>query len=166
MGLFDFARSAGEKLRNAIGGGNDDVSAQELADKVKSLGVTLRNGQITVAGSTVTVTGEAGSQSDREKIVLILGNTEGVEKVDDRMTVAAAQSAAPQAGQAPQAAPASQATPAPQFYEVKSGDTLSKIAKEFYGDASRYGEIFEANKPMLKDPDKIYPGQRLRIPKR
>lgn len=161
MGLFDFARSAGEKLRNAIGGGDDDVSAQELADKLKAGGITLRNGQVTVTGSTVTVSGEAGSQADREKIVLILGNTEGVDKVDDRMTVKAA---------APAPAPAQGASPAPaaaepQFYEVKSGDTLSKIAKEFYGDADRYNEIFEANKPMLKDPDKIYPGQRLRIPK-
>jgi nucleoid-associated protein YgaU len=47
---------------------------------------------------------------------------------------------------------------------VKSGDTLSAIAKQFYGDAGRYSAIFEANKPMLKDPDEIYPGQVLRIP--
>jgi nucleoid-associated protein YgaU len=163
MGLFDFARSAGEKLRNTIGGGKDDVSAQELADKLKAGGITLRNGQVTLAGSTVTVSGEAGSQADREKIVLILGNTEGVDKVDDRMTIKAAAPA--QATAAPTAGQAAQTAAEPQFYEVKSGDTLSKVAKAFYGDANRYHEIFEANKPMLKDPDEIYPGQRLRIPK-
>ena len=47
---------------------------------------------------------------------------------------------------------------------VKPGDTLSKIAKEEYGDANTYMKIFEANKPMLSNPDKIYPGQMLRIP--
>ena len=54
--------------------------------------------------------------------------------------------------------------PESQFYTVKKGDTLSKIAKEFYGEASKYPQIFAANKPMLKHPDKIYPGQMLRIP--
>ena len=74
------------------------------------------------------------------------GNTKGVAKVNDQITVSA------------------QAQPASQFYEVKSGDTLSKIAKQVYGDQNKYSAIFEANKPMLKDPDEIYPGQILRIP--
>ena len=69
-----------------------------------------------------------------------------VAKVDDQMTVA------------------SGGEPAATYREVKSGDTLSKIAKEAYGDANAYMKIFEANKPMLSDPDKIYPGQKLRIP--
>jgi LysM repeat protein len=49
-------------------------------------------------------------------------------------------------------------------YTVAAGDSLSKIAKQFYGDANKYMKIFEANKPMLTHPDKIYPGQKLRIP--
>ena len=53
---------------------------------------------------------------------------------------------------------------ASQFYTVKSGDTLSAISKQVYGNANLYNKIFEANKPMLKSPDKIYPGQVLRIP--
>ena len=93
----------------------------------------------------VTVEGKVASQEEREKIVLILGNTQGVSQVDDRLEVEA---------------------PAPEarMYTVESGDSLSKIAKEVYGDAMKYPVIFEANKPMLKDPDKIYPGQVLRIP--
>jgi len=57
-------------------------------------------------------------------------------------------------------------TPEPEakFYTVVSGDSLSKIAKEYYGNAMKYPVIFEANKPMLSHPDKIYPGQVLRIP--
>lgn len=157
MGLFDFAGSAGASLKKAIGMGQEDANAQELAQSLRDHGVTIEKGRIQVKGDTVTITGQASSQAEREKAVLILGNTQGVAHVDDQMTVAAAASAAPSA-QAVSAEPAT-------FYTVKSGDTLSKIAKQFYGDPQRYTELFEANKPMLKDPDRIYPGQVLRVPK-
>lgn len=98
------------------------------------------------ATETVTVTGEAAHQATREKIVLCCGNVAHVAKVDDLMSVAAS------------------SEPPSTYRTVKSGDTLSKIAKEAYGDANAYPRIFEANKPMLSDPDKIYPGQTLRIP--
>ena len=98
------------------------------------------------ASKTVTVTGVAPDQATKEKIVLCCGNVHSVAKVDDQLTVAQA------------------ASPAAALYEVKAGDTLSKIAKTVYGDANAYEKIFEANKPMLKDPNKIYPGQQLRIP--
>ena len=84
-------------------------------------------------------------QATHEKIVLCCGNVHSVEHVDDRITVDA---------------PADEA----QYYTVQSGDTLSKISKDMYGDANRYNEIFEANRPMLSSPDKIYPGQMLRVP--
>lgn len=155
MSLFDFAREAGETLREKLSG-KPDVDARELAKALQEHGVTLKNGRITVADDTVTVTGEANNQQERELAVLVLGNTKGVARVNDQITLAAQPAAASTAG----AAPPAQAT----FYTVKSGDTLSKIAKEHYGDANRYGEIFDANRPMLKDPDKIYPGQALRIP--
>lgn len=96
--------------------------------------------------ATVTVSGEAPDQQTREKIVLCCGNVRSVEHVDDRMTVA------------------QQTAPASQWHNVVPGDTLSKIAKECYGDANKYRLIFDANRPMLSDPDKIYPGQKLRIP--
>jgi len=51
------------------------------------------------------------------------------------------------------------------MYEVQKGDSLSKIAKRYYGDPMKYKELFAANQPMLEDPNKIYPGQVLRIPK-
>ena len=92
------------------------------------------------------VSGTVPDQETREKVVLCCGNVASVEHVNDQLKVA-------NAGQAG------------DFYTVKSGDTLSKIAKQHYGDANRYSAIFEANKPMLSDPDKIYPGQTLRIPR-
>jgi len=94
---------------------------------------------------TVVVSGETSTNADREKIILALGNVEGVACVDDTITVL---------------------NPEPEsvFHAVKSGDTLSKISKEVYGDPKKYTAIFEANRPMLEHPDKIYPGQILRIP--
>ncbi|WP_332769799.1 peptidoglycan-binding protein LysM [Phenylobacterium sp.] len=157
MSLFDFAREAGETLREKLSG-KPDVDARELAKALQENGVTLKDGRITVADETVTVTGEANNQQERELAVLVLGNTKGVARVDDQITLAAQPAAA--ATTTAGAAPPAQAT----FYTVKSGDTLSKIAQAHYGDANRYGEIFDANRPMLKDPDKIYPGQALRIP--
>jgi nucleoid-associated protein YgaU len=160
MGLFDFAGTAGTKLKNAIGLGHEETNAQELAQSLRDHGVTIEKGMIKVKGDTITITGVATTQAEREKAVLILGNTHGIAHVDDQMTVAAPARPAAAPSAAPQPAPS-----ASTFYTVKSGDTLSKIAKQLYGDANRYPELFEANKPMLKDPDKIYPGQVLRIPK-
>jgi nucleoid-associated protein YgaU len=100
---------------------------------------------VVVEGDTVKVTGSAASQEEKEKIVLALGNVAGVAKVEEKIDVSG---------------DGSQST----FYTVKSGDTLSAIAKAHYGDANKYMTIFEANKPMLTHPDKIYPGQVLRIP--
>jgi nucleoid-associated protein YgaU len=54
--------------------------------------------------------------------------------------------------------------PYTQTYVVQSGDTLSKIAQKFYGDPALYNQIFQANKDVLKDPNKIFPGQKLKIP--
>jgi nucleoid-associated protein YgaU len=91
------------------------------------------------------VKGNVPDQASRERVVLAVGNTQGIARVDDRLTVAKEE-------------------PAGTFYTVKRGDTLSAIAKAHFGDAGKYPVIFEANKPMLSDPDKIYPGQVLRIP--
>ena len=99
----------------------------------------------TLAGSIFAFSGEASSQEEKEKILLALGNVEGVAGVEDSITVA-------------------QAAPEARFVTVKKGDTLSAIAKAEYGNANAYMKIFEANKPMLSHPDKIYPGQVLRIP--
>ena len=97
------------------------------------------------ASGTVTVMGVAPDQQTREKIVLCCGNVSGVSQVDDQMSVLETYDES-------------------RWYTVVRGDTLSKISKEHYGDANKYMTIFEANKPMLTHPDKIYPGQMLRIP--
>ena len=144
MGLIDFVKDAGEDLLERItGGGPDKAAAIEKA--IADHGIQIENLSVAVDEDKARLGGRAQSQGDREKTVLVAGNQKGIAQVDDQLEVE---------------------TPEPeaQFYTVKSGDTLSKIAKEFYGDAMKYPVIFEANRPMLKDPDKIYPGQNLRIP--
>ena len=150
MGLFDFVKEAGRKL----GIGSDAPTPDELRAEVTKLGLDAKDLEVDVQGDIVKVSGNAPSQEQREKIVLAMGNVHGVSKVEDNITVAAAGSSAPSASSSAES----------KFYTVKSGDTLSKVSKEFYGDPNRYNAIFEANKPMLEHPDKIYPGQVLRIP--
>jgi len=157
MGLFDFILGKGKKLDvpeptpqpqvtpEAFQRVKDARRAEGLAQLVRGLGLEVDGLAIEVAGAKVTVRGKAASQAVREKVVLAVGNVEGVAQVDDQMEVAAS-------------------APPAVFYTVERGDTLSAIAKKFYGKASAYPKIFEANKPMLDNPDKIYPGQVLRIP--
>ncbi len=161
MGIFDFVKDAGEALF-----GRDDAAAAKAdaniartpdmarADKAReesltrmaeAVGVDVVDLDIDFRDGVATVKGDAASQADKEKLILLLGNTRGVSRVDDRLAVSV---------------PEPEAT----MYTVVSGDSLSKIAKRFYGDAMKYPVIFEANKPMLKNPDTIYPGQVLRIP--
>jgi nucleoid-associated protein YgaU len=117
----------------------------DLEQVIKQHDFKVENLSIDLDNDTVTVYGQTESQAEKEKVILSLGNVEGIATVDDRISVLVPE-------------------PESKFYEVKSGDSLSKIAKSFYGDAMKYPLIFEANRPMLKDPDKIYPGQVLRIP--
>ena len=169
MGVLSFIREAGEKLfgggeakaagtgesktANDAAAGAGDVAAanqkaaQAITDYIRAMKLDAADLKVAFDGAseTVTVSGVAADQETREKIVLCCGNVAGVEKVVDQMTVR-------------------NPTPEAKFHTVVKGDTLSKIAKAQYGDANAYMRIFEANRPMLKDPDKIYPGQVLRIP--
>ncbi len=163
MGIFDFWKDAGDDLNEAEmakpPAGNKETLSPEQArmrlDQKRSVAISQRliqsgldasNVMVYASGETLTLSGKVGSQEAREKVVLAAGNIAGVGKVIDHDLVVE--------------------TPEPEatFYTVQSGDSLSKIAKEQYGDAMKYPMIFEANKPMLSDPDKIYPGQVLRIP--
>ena len=150
MGLFSFIKGVGKKI---FGKKEEDAPAEERAElkaaallaHVQALGLSFKTIKISLRGDDVLVSGEVEKQADSEKIVLALGNVEGVDTVDNSMTVAIP-------------------SPESRYHTVVSGDWLSKIAKTYYDDATKFDVIFEANKPMLKDPDEIYPGQVLRIP--
>ncbi len=173
MGMFDFIKDAGEKL---FGFGKDD---DDKAEPTKSLSAHVRDHgidpgtldfNIDTNDGTVTVTGSVPTQEEREKVVLIVGNVRGVSRVVDHIAVGTAGvfGDAPEAGGEVTDEAAGEAAAdewESRTYTVESGDTLWGISKKMYGEGSKYMTIFEANTPMLKDPDKIYPGQVLRIPK-
>ena len=152
MGLFSFLKNVGSgifKNNSKVEAAADAAEAKALKEsllvsEVNGSGIKVDNFSVELNDDTAVVYGQTDSIEDKEKVILMVGNTEGIATVDDRLSVVA--------------------KPTAQFYEVKSGDSLSKIAKHFYGDPMKYNDIFEANKPMLKDPNLIYPGQVLRIP--
>lgn len=160
MGLLSFMKEAGEKLfgakeAQAAAAPTATVNTQELnaqaataiAAYIQAQNLGIEGLQVAFDGTAakVTVQGSAPTQAVKEKVTLCCGNVAHVQSVENLMTVA---------------------TPEPeaQYHDVVRGDTLSAIAKKYYGNANKYPVIFEANKPMLSDPDKIYPGQKLRIP--
>ena len=144
MSLFAFVKDAGVKLWESLVG-QEAQAAESLKEHVAKVGLGNPNIDVSVEGDKVIARGEVATQEEKEKILLALGNVAGVGEVEDQISVT---------------------TPAPaaRFVTVKKGDTLSAIAKSEYGNANAYMKIFEANKPMLSHPDKIYPGQVLRIP--
>jgi nucleoid-associated protein YgaU len=155
MGLLSFFKDAGEKLlghkpAEVAAAPNVEELQNQAADAIKAYVGTqgIDTSGLTLAfdatKSEVTVSGEAPDQATREKIILCCGNVKDVASVNsDNLKPDVDES---------------------QWYTVVSGDNLSKISKQYYGDANKYNAIFEANKPMLKSPDLIYPGQMLRIP--
>lgn len=156
MGLFNFVKEAGEKLWDSITS-HDDASSK-VAGHLKKLGIPESDKvKVQVDGDKATVTGDNLSQEAKEKILVAIGNVAGINSVEDKIATASV-------GTLATSTPSTAATDTPNFYQVKAGDTLSSIAKKVYGDANKYNQIFEANKPMLSHPDKIYPGQTLRIP--
>lgn len=145
MGLFKFVKSVGEKLFGASEA--QAAPADQLAKEVAKHGLDVQGLDIRVEGNRITVGGSTKSTEEAEKIILALGNTLGVSEIDSQLAV-------------------TKEAPAATMYEVKKGDTLWKIAETHYGKGkgASYNVIFDANRPMLSHPDKIYPGQILRIP--
>lgn len=148
MGLISFVKEAGEKILHAVTGTADVADQNEiLKEHLKKSGIPDADKvDVKVEDGKAVVTGEGLSQEAKEKILIAVGNVAGIAGVEDNVTV-------------------TDTVAESQYYTVKSGDTLSAISKQVYGDANQYNKIFEANKPMLKSPDKIYPGQVLRVPK-
>ncbi|MEM1148899.1 MAG: peptidoglycan-binding protein LysM [Pseudomonadota bacterium] len=146
MGVFKFALNKGKEIiaeRNR-------VAEKAIAKEVEDLGLDDGLGKdfkVTVSGKQVKLEGGVPDLETKEKLILAAGNVQGIGEVEDSMKVKSRAKVADSV-----------------FHTVKSGDTLSKLAKKYYGDAMRYPDIFDANTPMLKHPDKIYPGQVLRIP--
>lgn len=169
MAVWDFVKDAGKSLFGSKAEASEaqpqpqpgktpeqadiDRKVAALNAEVKALGLTGNDVHIRLRGDTVIVESKGASRETMEKLILAVGNIQGIAKVEADL---------PDAPAAPGAAPAT--GKAPVFHTVEKGETLSAIAKKYLGSANKYNDIFEANRPMLSHPDKIYPGQKLRIP--
>lgn len=151
------ARQAKERAAEA-------AKAEKLEQHVTALGLKVRGLSIKFDDGTARVSGTVANRATKERVILAVGNVEGVAQVRDTLKVAPARKATSNSKTARARRRAAGA--AQTMHTVKPGDTLSEIAQKYLGDASRYPEIFKANQPLLTDPDLIYPGQVLRIPKK
>ena len=141
MGLFDFVKEIGRKLFN-----RDEEAAEKIKKHIEESNPGIEEMQVTFSKGVVSITGKATSAEAMEKAVLMAGNVQGVSEVNiDKLQ-----------------APPVQAKV--EYYIIKKGDTLSAIAKQFYGKPNDYPRIFEANREVIKDPNLIFPGQKIRIP--
>jgi nucleoid-associated protein YgaU len=141
MGLVDFVTNIGEKIFGTEAEASDKIKGYLEGDNPG-----VNDFQVTVKDGVATISGEASSADAKEKAILMVGNLQGVKAVQaDNLTAPAASGKV-------------------EYYVIKSGDTLSAIAQKFYGKGSAYPRIFEANREVIKNPDLIYPGQKIRIP--
>ena len=141
MGLFSFAKDIGNKLFN-----RDDEAPEKIKEHIEADNPGVDNLEVAVNEGVVSLTGSASSAEALEKAVLMAGNVKGISEVKAEGVTAPT------------------ATVKAEYYEIVAGDTLSAIAQKYYGKASAYMKIFEANKEVIKDPDKIFVGQKIRIP--
>lgn len=143
MGLFDFARNIGKKLF-----GDDDADAAEkIKAHIEADNPGVENLEVTLEDGVAKISGDVKDSAALEKAILMAGNVEGVSEV--------------QLGDVKGVNPGENV----EYYEIQKGDTLWKVAEAVYGNGAKYTEIFAANKEVIKDPDLIYPGQKIRIPK-
>lgn len=141
MGLFDFFKDMGEKIF-----GREDEAAEKIKENIEASNPGIQDLSVAYNDGVVELSGSADSAEAMEKAVLMAGNVQGVSEVK-----ADGISAPPQAAQV-------------EFYVIQKGDSLSAIAKRYYGNAQDYPRIFDANREVIKNPDLIYPGQKIRIP--
>lgn len=137
MSFLSFAIDAGKKL---LGLGNDEENIKKEIEENSST-MPIENLEVKVEGQKIILSGDADEET-KAKAALIAGNIEGISEVEFEGI-----------------------NPEDQYYEIQKGDNLSKVSKQFYGTPNKYIQIFEANKEVIKDMDKIYPGQKIRIPK-
>jgi len=141
MGLFDFVKEIGHKLFN-----RDDEAAEKIKKHIEEMNPGINGLGVEFKNGVVSISGQAASAEAMEKAVLMAGNVQGVSDVKiDNLQAPAVQKKV-------------------EYYLIKKGDTLSAIAKQFYGKANDYPKIFEANREVIKDPNLIFPGQKIRIP--
>ena len=146
MGLFDFVGDVGKKIF-----GSEAEASEKIKNYIETENPGVANLEVSVQDGVATLSGQAESAEAMEKAILMVGNLQGISEVRTGNLTA------------PEV-PEGQLSANVEYYVIKSGDTLSRIAANYYGDGSLYPRIFEANREVIKNPDLIYPGQKIRIP--
>lgn len=175
MGLFDFASNIGRNLFES-----DDEAAEKIKQHIEEQNPGITNLGVTYDDKAVTLTGQGVSPEATQKAILMAGNTKGVKEVISYIEYPLPGQAEPEPIVVAEAetgittdvvysddtyAAALEAASDVEYYEIQSGDTLGAIAKRYYGNANDYPKIFEANQEVIIDPDKIFVGQKIRIPR-
>ncbi len=143
MGLFDFVKDVGHKLF-----GSKEEASEKIKEHIEEDNPGVEGLEVNMdENGTVLLSGKASSKEAMEKAVLMAGNIEGVSNVDVSNLEA----------------PEEESEVKVEYYIIQKGDTLWKIAEKFYGNGAKYTKIVEDNKEVIKDPDKIFPGQKIRI---
>ena len=142
MGLFDVVRTVGHRVFS-----RDEEAGDKIRDHIEQSNPGVQGLQVSYADGVVALSGAAADAAAMEKAVLMAGNIMGVGEVkaDGLQAPAASESV--------------------DYYVIQKGDTLSAIAQRFYGKASAYPRLFEANREVIRDPDLIFPGQQIRVPR-
>ena len=151
MGLFGFVQDIGRKVFNT-----DADAAEKIQEHILANNPGVENLQVTYEDGIVSLAGDCTNKQAFQKCVLMAGNVEGVKDVY-------ATDLKPYVDPTPRTVPVEAEE---EYYVIQSGDSLSKIAKHFYGDANKWTDLFEANKEIILDPDKIFPGQKIVIPRK
>ncbi len=142
MGLFDFVKDIGQKIFS-----REDEASAKIREHIEQDNPGIEDLKVEFKDGVASISGKASSTAAMQKAVLMAGNAQGVSEVKiEGLAVE------------------SQEGKDADFYIIQKGDTLSKIAKQFYGDPNKYPQIFEANREVIRDPDLIFPGQKIRIP--
>lgn len=145
MGLFDFAADIGKK----VFGIGDANAAEQIKENIEANNPGVTDLAVSLDDEVCTVSGNCESPEAKEKVVLMAGNMQGVASVNgDGLT-----------------APEAEVEQEVEYYTIESGDTLWAISEKFLGNGAKYTEIFEANREVIEDPDKIFVGQKIRIPR-
>lgn len=141
MGLFDFVKEIGHKLFS-----RDEEAAERIKKHIEEMNPGIRGLGVEYNNGVVSISGQAASAEAMQKAVLMAGNVQGVSDVniDNLQTPSNREKV--------------------EYHLIQKGETLSAIAKQFYGKANDYRKIFEANREVIKDPKLIFPGQKIRIP--
>lgn len=141
MGLFDFVKEIGKKLF-----GGEEEASEKIKQHIQESNPGITGLDVKFHDGVVSLAGQAATPEALEKAVLMAGNVLGVSEVNiDGL----------------QAPPIQEKV---EYYVIKKGDTLSGIAKQFLGNANEYPKIFEANREVIRDPNLIFVGQKIRIP--